>query len=135
MGDLMSNIKYLYVRNPEKKRDITIVSDLYTENDKFFVNCAWSFRSNHDNFVKKEGRNVAKERLDELEPGYSATIEIENPKFYTIAADVLRAVLNSENTPRKYLNDIADDLYFFEYMSKKPQSKERWKMAFGELVE
>lgn len=129
----MPNLKYMYVRNNLKNRDITIISDLYEKEGKHFVNCAWSFRSNHDKFVKKEGRQIAKERLDNADPKYSVTIEIDQPKFYSIASDVLRAVLNSENTPRKYLDDIADDLYFFEYMSNKPQKEERWRASFNLL--
>lgn len=47
----MSKVKYLYVRNPWDRRDITIASDIVEENGKKFVKFGWAFRSNHDQFI------------------------------------------------------------------------------------
>lgn len=109
----MSNLKYLYVRNIYKKRDITIVSDVYDENGKTYVKAAWAFRCNHDKFIKKEGRKVALERLNVLDPNYSTVFETEEVKFYHIAAIILSEILTSQSTPKKYLEDIHDDLRYF----------------------
>lgn len=109
----MSNLKYLYVRNMYRKRDITIVSDVFDENGKTYVKAAWTFRCNHDKFIKREGRKLALERLDSSDPNYSTIFETEEVKFYHIAAIILSEILVNPSTPRKYLEDIHDDLRYF----------------------
>lgn len=119
----MSNVKSLYIRNEWKKRDISIVSDLNVEGDEAVIRCGWSFRSNHEKqFVKKEGRRIAMERMDSSDPGYSAifTISKEDVSFFKISSEILSIILQKETTPKKYLNDIEEDLHFFIYCSNSP---------------
>jgi hypothetical protein len=115
----MSNVKYLYVRNEWKKRDITIVSDIFDDEGKTYIRCGWSFRSNHDKFIKKEGRKLALERMSSKDIDYSAILEIdpEDIKFYNIASKVLSVIIEKESTPRKFLDDLYDDLRYFSECS------------------
>ena len=55
------NLKFLYVRNDYKKRDITIASNLVKEGDKTVIKFGWAFRHKKDKFIKKEGRDRAVE--------------------------------------------------------------------------
>lgn len=96
----MSNCKYLYVRNDWYKRNITIVSDLVEENGKKVVKCAWAFCSNKDKFIKKEGRQLALERLNNNDPAYSSSFEVETFKFYDIAAHILACIHQHPTTPK-----------------------------------
>lgn len=111
----MNNLKYLYVRNLYRNRDVTIVSNLTESDGKYYVNCGWAFRSNHDIFVKKEGRKLALERMNSSDPEYSATFLIENPKFFDISSNVLSAIIQKSSTPRKYIKDLTDDLFYFSH--------------------
>lgn len=130
----MSKCKYLYVRNYWKKRDITIVSDLVDRDDKTFVRCGWAFRCNHDKFIKKEGRKLAYERMTSIDPNYSAEFEIkkEDISFYKIAAEVLSIVANKESTPKKYLQDIAEDLHYFIHCANGFDITTKWNNFFNE---
>ena len=112
----MSNMKFLYVRNEWKKRDITIVSDLSVDEEFATVCCGWSFRSNHDKqFIKKEGRKLALDRMNSSDNMYSATFKIskEDISFFKISAEILSIIHQKETTPKKYLNDISEDLSYF----------------------
>lgn len=111
----MSNVKYFYVRNDYKKRDVTIVSDILTDGEKCFVKAAWSFRSNHDKFIKREGRKIALERLKCSDVDYSALIEIEKEdiKFFEIVSRILGTILVKESTPKKYLDDLSEDFRYY----------------------
>lgn len=127
----MTNIKYMYVRNMWKNRDITIVSNLIEKDDKTFVQCGWTFRHSKDKqFIKREGRKIALERMNNQDKDYSATFEIEkqDAKFFKICAGILSQILEKETTPNKYKNDIADDLYYFAYFSTNDRTpKECWE--------
>lgn len=119
----MNNMKVFYVRNDYRKRDITIVSDLQEVNGKNVVKFSWAFRSNHDKFVKKEGKNLAKQRLQDNDPHYTSSFEIEEPKFRSICAKILENILQNKNTPKKYIEDIEWDIHYFENDS-------HWKSPF-----
>ena len=125
----MSKCKFLYVRNELRKRDITIVSDIIDKGDKKYVKFAWTFRCNHDKFIKKEGRQIAKDRLNSMLPGYSSEVEIDDVKFYNIAAKILSVISCAETTPKKFLQDILDDLQYFAYFAggEKPS----WESVFS----
>lgn len=111
----MSNVKYLYVRNSYKKRDITIVSDLFDSDGKVFIRCGWAFRCNHDKFIKREGRKLAFDRMINSDENFSAVIEVDRNdiKFYNIASLILSEISSKNSTPRKYVDDINDDLLYF----------------------
>lgn len=128
----MSNVKFLYVRNEWKKRDITIVSNLFDEEDKVFVKFAWAFRSNHDNFKKADGRKLALERLELGDVKYSDQFEINKSdiQFFKIATEILSVISNNPNTPRKYLDDIAEDLSYYVHRAMGGHSKLQWKECF-----
>lgn len=111
---MMGNTKVFYVRNDPKKRDITIVSDLQEVDGKKVVKFAWAFRSNHDTFIKREGKVLARERLEYNDPNYSSFFEVDNPKFRSISANILKNILLNKNTPRKYFEDIEFDIEYFE---------------------
>lgn len=130
----MSKCKYLYVRNDWKKRDITIVSDLVDREDKTFVRCGWAFRCNHDKFIKKEGRKIAYDRMDRLDPNYSVEFEItpENISFYKIASEILSVIANKESTPKKYIGDIAEDLHYFIHCANGVDIRDKWDNFFNE---
>jgi hypothetical protein len=130
----MSKCKYLYVRNDWKKRDITIVSDLVDKEDKTFVRCGWAFRCNHDKFIKSEGRKIAYDRMECLDSDYSAEFEIakDDIAFYKIASEVLSIIANKESTPKKYIQDIAEDLQYFIHCANGLNPKNRWDNFFDE---
>lgn len=113
----MSNVKYMYVRNDFYNRDITIVSDLVETEGKYRVNCAWTFRNKKDKFVKKEGRKIAFERMQNNDANYSASfvIEASNVNFYYIACNILDQIFNNVNTPEIYINDIYLDKEYYAY--------------------
>lgn len=119
----MSNIKYLYVRNEWKNRDITIVSDLFEKEGKTFVKFAWAFRNKKDKFIKREGRKIALSRLENEDPNFSSLIEIEPEKvgFYAIASKILNGIISTKTTPKMYIDDISENLHFFEFFSKMPK--------------
>lgn len=110
----MSNMKVFYVRNDYKKRDITIVSDLQDLDGRKVIKFAWAFRSNHDTFIKKEGKALARIRLEQADVNYSSSFEVESPKFRVICANILKTILSSQSTPRKYFDDIEFDIEYFE---------------------
>lgn len=112
----MNNIKVFYVRNDWKKRDITIVSNLIEQDGKKVVKCGWSFRSNHDQFIKKEGREIATTRMNGNDPAYSISFEVDEPKFRTISVNILKSILSKSTTPRKYIQDIE---YEIDYLSNE----------------
>jgi len=115
----MSKVKYLYVRNPWDRRDITIASDIVEENGKKFVKFGWAFRSNHDQFIKREGRTIALNRMLNNHEEYSSKVEVEAFKFYDIAEAVLNVIVSNEYTPKKYKEDILSDIYFYRVKSRK----------------
>lgn len=132
---MISRKKYLYVRNPWKKRDITIVSDILTKEGKTFVKCAWSFRHKADKFIKKEGREIVNSRFETGDPNFSAEFEIPSDKvrFYNIAANILANILSKDSTPKMYFNDILSDMHYYSYLSielpeeRKKHIEEAWK--------
>lgn len=128
----MSKIKYMYVRNDFDNRDITIVSDLIETGGKYKVKCAWTFRNKKDKFIKKEGRKIAFERMQNNDANYSASFEIEKSdiNFYNIATKILEQVMEHKNTPKSYLNDIYLDKEYYSYytltgIDRYQQLKER----------
>lgn len=125
---MANNVKYLYVRNDWNKRNITIASDLVEEDGKKMVKCAWAFCSNKDKFIKKEGRQIALERLNTNDPAYSASFSVEEYRFYDIAAAILDQIIRHPNTPKKYLRDIEDDLSYFAHCSVNGTPK--WASIF-----
>jgi len=124
----MNNCKFLYVRNEYRNRDVTIVSDIFSEGDKKFVKFAWTFRNNHDKFVKKEGAKIALQRLEMMEQGYSALVEVEEFKFYKLATKILSTILESNKTPVKFIEDISADLDYFNFRSNNEKSS--WGSLF-----
>lgn len=123
----MSNVKYLYVRNPFKRRDITIASDLVQENDEYTLKFAWTFRRNDEEFIKKLGREVAYDRLTgvaEDSEEYSASLKINNPTFYGISRAIVQYISEHENTPKKYLEDLYEDMYYYNFcLSEKVRGR------------
>lgn len=130
----MSKCKYLYIRNEWKKRDITIVSDLVDKDDKVFVRCGWAFRCNHDKFIKREGRKLALERMESLDTDYSAEFEIkrEDISFFKIASEILSIIADKQSTPKKYIQDIAEDLHYFIHCANGFSANSRWNDFFDE---
>lgn len=128
----MSNMKFMYVRNDWKKRDVTIVSDLFTEGDKTFVKCGWAFRCNHDKFIKREGRRLAIERMNTSDPNYSASFEItpSDVKFFKIGAEILSIILQKETTPKKFFSDLGEDLQYFIHCANGSRPNIGWKEIF-----
>lgn len=123
----MSKVKYFYVRNECKKRDITIASEIFDEDGQKYVKFGWSFRSNHDQFIKREGRKLAFERMTSGQPGFSATVAVDDFKFYDLIAKILDAILTCPTTPRKYIDDISEDLYFFASCAVRGKPKWDWE--------
>lgn len=134
------NIKYLYVRNEYKKRDVTVVSNLFDEDGKTFIKFAWSFRHKNDQFIKREGRRVALERLQNNDPNYSAMVQVEpeKVKFFDLAVEILESIANSPYTPKVYKRDIAEDMQYYLFRTEENQNRlsERWKLFRdkGQLV-
>lgn len=128
----MSNVKYLYVRNEWKNRDITIVSNLIDEGDQTFVKFAWAFRSNHDKFKKSEGRKLSFERLENSDPTYSDSFPIEKNKikFFNIASEILSKISQNENTPKKYMDDICQELCYYIHCSNGGHTQKYWNDMF-----
>jgi hypothetical protein len=127
----MSNVKCFYIRNEWKKRDITIVSDLFSDKDgKSYIKFGWAFRSNHEKqFIKREGRKLAMERMNSNDVNYSAWFEVSEVKFTSIIADIIRIIMNKETTPQKYIPDLVDDLWYFENMpSPNLNNEEKWRI-------
>jgi hypothetical protein len=123
----MSKVKYFYVRNDWKKRDITIASEIFDENGVKFVKFGWAFRCNHDKFIKKEGRQLSLQRMVEQDINYSATIEVEDFKFYDLVTKILDAILTCPTTPKKYREDIMIDLHYFAYCAVNGTPKCSWE--------
>lgn len=111
----MSNVKFLYVRNPFQRRDITIASDLIEDKNGPKIKFAWTFRRNDEEFIKKLGRDVAMDRLVNADPQYSAELPVEEVRFYGISKQILEHICNQPTTPKKYLNDLFEDLYYYDY--------------------
>ncbi len=109
----MSNIKTFYIRNFKKNRDITIVSDLIEVDGKHIVKCGWAFRSNHDQFKKKEGRAIAQTRMNSNDENYTCVFEVETPKFKDISSKILENIIANKHTPKKYIKDIEWDYNYF----------------------
>lgn len=113
--------KYLYVRNDWKRRYITIVSEIFTENDKKFVKFAWTFCHNKDKFIKREGKKIVNERFENMTEGYSGVTEVSEFKFHKLSYVILDHIFNSKNIPCKYLDDIQDDMfYYLQFSNGKP---------------
>lgn len=113
----MPNLKYMYVRNEYKKRDVSIVSDLVEEDGNYFVKCGWTFRHKQDKFIKREGRKLALERMNSGDKNYSTKFQIEpeRVKFFDIAAEILSNILSKESTPRMYAEDILWDMEYYAF--------------------
>ena len=113
------NLKFLYVRNDYKKRDITIASNLVKEGDKTVIKFGWAFRHKKDKFIKKEGRDRAVERMNSGDVDYSHQIELSDDEvgFYSIALKVLNFILSKETTPRIYFNDLLEDIQYYNYVN------------------
>jgi hypothetical protein len=123
----MSKVKYFYVRNDWKKRDITIASEIFDENGVKFVKFGWAFRCNHDKFVKKEGRQIAIRRMADQEAGYSAIVQVEDFKFYDLVTRILDAIVSCPTTPKKYIDDISQDLHYFAHCAVNGKPKWDWE--------
>lgn len=131
----MSIRNFLYVRNPFKKRDITIVSEIFEEDEKKFVKFAWTFRSNHDQFIKREGRKVALERLNNKDQCF-AEVEVDQFSFYEIAATIVSTIFSNKDTPKKYLDDLNEDFSYYKNCLEygKPELvkvMEKWSRSIG----
>jgi hypothetical protein len=118
------NVKYFYLRNDYNNRDVTIVTSVVPENNKYRVDFAWAFRSNHDQFVKKLGRGVVDVRLQLNDPNYSDTIWVDEKKSRKIKFEILKRLLTKESTPQKYIEDISWSAY--ELAAQKPEV-DPWK--------
>jgi len=111
----MSNMKFSYIRNPEKKRDVTIVSNIFYVDEKPFIEYGYSFRSNHDVFKKKEGRKFATQRMVSRDSKYSGVISIDTITHNRIMSGILIKILeNSEHIPKKFLIDIEEKLSYYD---------------------
>lgn len=130
----MSKVKYFYVRNDWKKRDITIASEIFDENGQKFVKCGWAFRCNHDKFVKKEGRELALQRMNDNDLNYSAVISVDDFKFYDLVSRILGAILTCPATPKKYLEDVSEDLNYFTHCAVNGTPKWSWETQDEEEV-
>jgi hypothetical protein len=126
----------MYVRNEEKNRDITIVSDLIEENGNYFIKCAWAFRHRTDKFIKREGRKLALERLNSADEKFSTKFQLdpERVRFFNIAAEILSNILSKENTPKRFIKDILWDMDFFNYLSLSPQERNEYHKSMWSNV-
>jgi len=125
----MSNVKFLYVRNSWDRRDISIASDIVDDNGKKYVKFGWAFRSNHDQFIKRDGRDISLNRMITNDERYSAKVEINEFKFYDIAEAMLQVIINSPYTPKKFIEDLASDIYYYQVKGNK--TKPDWGRMFS----
>lgn len=107
------NVKFFYVRNPFKKRDITICSNLEIVDGVPTVHYGVSFRNNHDKFIKREGRDCSLKRMVSRDKKYSGTVVANVVSYYDISINVLKDLL-SHDIPRKYVKDIQDEIIFLK---------------------
>lgn len=115
----MPNVKFLYVRNSWDRRDISIASDIIDDNGKKYVKFGWAFRSNHDQFIKRDGRDISLNRMITNDEKYSAKVEIEEFKFYDIAEKMLHVIADSPYTPKKFKEDIFSDIRYYKIKNNK----------------
>lgn len=116
------NVKFFYVRNPFKNRDITICSNLEIVEGIPRIHYGFSFRNNHDKFVKKEGRDCSLQRMIRKDKKYSGMITAEKITYYDISIGVLQDILNHD-IPKKYINDLNDEILFLRDRSLNKQSR------------
>jgi len=109
----MNKVKFSYVRNPKRKRDVTIVSNIFFVNEKPFVEFGYAFRSNHDTFKKVEGRRFATERMALRDPKFSGIIEIQEIRHKKIMAGILKEILENKDIPLKFVDDLQASLNFY----------------------
>lgn len=102
----MSKMKFYYVRNPKKNRDITIVSNVFYVDNKPFVEFGYTFRNNHDLFKKEEGRQYAVSRMRDRTPEYSGTVALFDVKHKEIMTVILDWIISQDNVPKKFRPDI-----------------------------
>lgn len=118
----MKNLKYLYVRNTEKRRDITVVSSIKDVGEnEVEVSCAWTFRNNHDKLFKKSiGREIALNRLNNKDDRYftSFIISKSEKNTFVICIKLLNKILENVNTPKKYLEDIEFEIGILQTIEK-----------------
>jgi hypothetical protein len=113
------NRKYLYVRYPEEKRNMTVVTDVVpTEDGRYEVKFAWAFCSNHDQFAKFMGRSIVNDRLAGWSPDakdHSGVLYVDQKKHRVIKTAVLEFIGQRSNTPTKYVRDIVWELFNSTY--------------------
>jgi hypothetical protein len=111
----MADVKFKYVRNERKKIAMTLVTSLERRSDGNLVKCGWAFASNHDTFKKKEGRELAINRMNSDDVDYSFSFFIDSPTHYGITDQALRIVANNIKTPRKYKEEIIEYLWWLNW--------------------
>lgn len=118
------NTKFLYVRNPQKKRDVSICSTLDVNNDEVTITYGYSFRSNHDQFVKRDGRALSYDRMirirdylpSDSSENYAGSFSMEKKEmsYYTVAIQILEKILDNPTTPKKYKEDVVGEIEFLK---------------------
>lgn len=114
----MNDVKYFYVRNPYDRRDVTVVTRVRPYGAIYKVEFAWAFRSNHDDFVKRLGRELVDARLDTKDSNFYSYIFVDEKRSGVIKFEILLELLKNPNTPKKFLEDISWAAY--DYMPEKP---------------
>lgn len=104
--------KVTYIRNDKKKLQVTIVSTIEQIDGKNYVQAAWTFRSNKDvDFVKKLGRAIANDRLVNVDKEYSTSFYVDRVAHKPIMLEILKTILDSENTPKKYFSLLGGNIF------------------------
>jgi hypothetical protein len=105
-------MKFYYIRNPQKNRDITIVSNIINENDYHYVEFGFTLRNNHDIFKKREGRHFAEQRLYKKDEKFSGKLKIEHIKHKEIMFSILNNILINPHVPKKFIPDIENSIKY-----------------------
>lgn len=103
--------KCTYIRNDKNKRAITIMSVAsHYDNGDIEIEAAWSFRNKLDQFMKKEGKRLAKARLDIQSISHYCKFKVDKLAYKEIAVVVATNILESYSTPPSYYNDLKNEL-------------------------
>ena len=108
---IRKNSKCTYIRNDKNKRAITIMSVVsHYDNGDIEIEAAWSFRNRLDQFIKKEGKRLAKARLDIKSISHYHKFTVDTLTYKEIALEITTKILESYSTPPSYYNDLKNEL-------------------------
>lgn len=119
--------KTYYVRNDFKKLAVTIVSSVEKvmrpswfsafgigkPTFQYCIKAGWAFRSNKDDFIKKEGREIAEFRMNE-QIDYSCEFIVDSLSHRGITKRIIENILRDSKTPWKYRKELEEELYYLD---------------------